>query len=164
MIVGTEPVFPNNIVDLVHVAAEGLSEGIRVFNRPLRESDPQESIGIFAALWEPDEESLEFSGGPEGPSEPTLQTYIVAVQGFVKDFNEEKGLARHSILSKLIRSMLYRNAALRVALRSLSVSLDDSVESTRRWGIRVQRFHSNEIGGDFLYLSTLEFWLETETV
>lgn len=172
MITGLEPVFPNNAVDLIALRANFLDpdhatdpDAIRVFKRPLRETDPQQSIGVFAAQWNPDEESYELLGGPTPrASEPTLQTYLIAVQAFVKDFQEERGLARHSIMSKLVRSMLYRDNALRVGLASLSVEMNGSVERTQRWGIRIQRFLSNEIDGDFLYLSTLEFWLETETV
>jgi hypothetical protein len=157
-------VFPNNAVNLVALRTGLLDEQIRVFRRPLRESDPQVSAGIIAATWEPDSESMQIMGQPMGRNEPTLQTYLIAVQAFVKDFNEERGLARHSVLSKMIRSMLYRDEPLRVGLSSLSVTMNDSVERARRWGIRSQRFFSNEIDGDFLYLSTLEFWLETETV
>lgn len=156
-------VFPNNVVNLLATRSLLIDPDVRVFRRPLRESDPQQSIGIIAATWEPDEESLEIRAFLPGHHEPTLQTYLIGIQAFVKDFNEERGLARHSVMSKLIRSMLYRDDPLAVGLRSLSVTMNDSVESTRRWGIRTQRFFSNEIDGDFLYLSTLEFWLDTET-
>lgn len=103
-------------------------------------------------------------GQNPAPSEPTISTYVIGVQAFVKDFSEERGLARHSVLSKMIRSMLYRDAPLRVGLSALSVTMNDSVERSQRWGIRAQRYLSNEIDGNFLYLSTLEFWLDTETV
>ena len=101
---------------------------------------------------------------PTGRHEPTLQQYLITVQAFVKDMDEERGLATHSVLSKMIRSMLYRDDPLRVALGSLSVTTDNSIERTQRWGIRQQRYFSNELSGSWLYLSTLEFWLETETV
>lgn len=168
MISATTPVFPNNIIDLIATRVRLLDESLltSTYRRPLRESDPNTAAGVFAATWEPNEDSLEIRGMGQnpGPSEPTISTYIMGVQAFVKDFDEERGLARHSVLSKMIRSMLYRDAPLRVGLSTLSVTMNDSVERAQRWGVRAQRYLSNEIDGNFLYLSTLEFWLDTETV
>lgn len=159
------PVFPNNIISLLKVRSGYLDPPkLKVYQRPLRPSDPSETVGFFAAQWEPNNNSFEMTGQPSpGPSEPTLQTYLIACQAFVKDFNEERGLAKHSVLSKMVRAMLYRDDALRVGLSALSVTMSGSTEQARRWGIRTQRYLSNEINTEFLYLSTLEFWLETET-
>lgn len=168
MIQDTTPVFPNNIIDIVQTRIKLLDESLTnsTYRRPLRESDPNTAAGVFAATWEPDTESYEIRGlgSTPAPSEPTISTYVIGVQAFVKDFDEERGLARHSVLSKMIRSMLYRDAPLRVGLSALSVTMNDSVERAQRWGIRAQRYLSNELDGNFLYLSTLEFWLDTETV
>jgi hypothetical protein len=157
-------VFPNNIVDLVQTRTALLDEDLFVIRRPLRTSDPNQAVGIFASQWLPNEESYEMLGGPVGRHEPTLQTYLVTVQAFVKDMDEERGLAVHSVLSKMIRAMLYRDNALRVGLSALLVSMNGSTERTQRWGIRQQRYFSNELSGSWLYLSNLEFWLETETI
>lgn len=164
MIVENQNVFPNNAVYLITARTKLLDTDLYVIRRPLRESDPTQSVGVFAAQWLPEETSYEMVGGPVGRHEPTLQQYFITVQAFVKDMDEERGLATHSVLSKMIRSMLYRDDPLRVALGSLSVTTDNSIERTQRWGIRQQRYFSNELSGSWLYLSTLEFWLETETV
>lgn len=164
MITADLSVFPNNIVELIHLRCSYIDSDLFITNRPLRDTDPVQAIGIFAAQWLPNEDSKEMSGGLPGPSEPTIQTYLVSVQSFVKDMDEERGLAVHSVLSKIIRSMLYRDEPLRVGLASLSVDMNGSTERTQRWGVRTQRYFSNEITGNWLYLSTLEFWLDTETV
>lgn len=164
MIVEDQNVFPNNVVEIVTIRTKLLDTDLWVTKRPLRESDPNQSVGIFAAQWLPEENSYEMVAAPVGRHEPTLQQYFITVQAFVKDMDEERGLATHSVLSKMIRSMLYRDDPLRVALGSLSVTTDNSIERTQRWGIRQQRYFSNELSGSWLYLSTLEFWLETETV
>lgn len=156
-------VFPNNIVDLAAARFATIDPDLYVVRRPLRNSDPNQSIGVSAAQWLPQEDSYEMLGGPVGRHEPSLQQYLVTVQAFVKDMDEERGLAVHSVLSKMIRSMLYRDEPLRVGLSALSVSMNGSTERAQRWGIRQQRYFSNEISGSWLYLSTLEFWLETET-
>jgi len=153
-------VFPNNAVNVVYDATQLLDPDLKVFRRPLRNTDPRQSVGVFASQWVPDQESFEMGRGPF--HEPTLGSYLISIQTFVLDFDEERGLATSSVLSTLVRTMLHRNAALGVALRSLSVVLEGSTEMTRRFSVRTQRFHSNEIDGDFLYVSTLEFWLETE--
>jgi hypothetical protein len=101
--------------------------------------------------------------GRINPGEPTMQQYVIGIQAFVKDADEEVGLARHSTLSYRIRSMLYRDAAIRVGFQSLSYTSNGVTERLRRWGIRSQRFLSNELSGSWLYLSTLEVWAETDS-
>lgn len=157
----TTPVFPNNIVSTVADHIPLLDADITVVKRPLRRTDPSQSVGVFGTLWAPDPESFEM-GSIGGVHEATVQTYLVSVQAFVTDFDEERGLATSSVLSTMVRTMLSRNADLRVALRALSVIMEGSAERTRRFEVRTQRFNSNEIDGNYLYLSTLEFWLETE--
>lgn len=158
----TTPVFPNNVVNLIYAQAQQLDADLAMFKRPLRRSDPGQSIGVYGSQWVPDEDSFEMGGSSAGFHEPTLASYLVSIQAFVADFDEERGLATSSVLSTMVRSMLHRNDNLRVALRALSVVMEGSTERTRRFSVRTQRFNSNEIDGNFLYLSTLEFWLETE--
>lgn len=159
MIDETVAVFPNNVVNLVADHAQLLDEELAIFKRPLRKSDPAQSIGVFGAQWVPDEDSFEMGGGNH---EPTLASYMISLQAFVADFDEERGLATSSVLSTLVRAMLSRDPDLRVALRALTVLIAGSTERTRKYSVRNQRFNSNEIDGRFLYLSTIEFWLETE--
>ena len=101
--------------------------------------------------------------GHTAPQESTLSMYQVGIQSMVKDGDEQNGLNVSSILSKRIRSVLYRNQPLRLALSSLVVTEDDgATERTRRWGIRTQRYMNNDIEGTFVFVSTLDYWIETE--
>jgi hypothetical protein len=154
--------FPNNIVEIVSLRAQLLDPDLYVTKRPLRNTDPNQSIGVFGSLWVPDDESKEMLGQAKA-SQPTLSSYRIVVQAFIKDMEETRGLNTHAVLSRMIRSMLYNDAALRVALSSLSSTLNGATEQSQRWGITQQRFFSNELSGEWLYLSILEFWLETET-
>jgi hypothetical protein len=163
-------VYPNNVVEIIATRAALLDDEpdpnnrVVVLKRPLRNTDPIQSIGVFGTQWTFDPDSFEFRGTPQhGPSEPTLQRYTLGLQAFVKDMDEVRGLYTHSVLTKMIRSMLYHDDPLRVALSALSVSMDGSTESTKRWGISQTRYLSNEISGEWLYLSTMDFWLETES-
>lgn len=160
MIESNVSVFPNNVVNLICERMQVIDDDLQIFKRPLRASDPVQSVGVFPNLWTPDEESYEMSG--LSPAEPTLQQYTVSVQALVRDGDEQRGLAVHSILSTLARRVLYRDTTLRVALAGLSISGLGATETLKRWKVRGQRYFNNDIEGQFLYLSTLEFWMETE--
>lgn len=155
-------VYPNNVVALLVDRFKTLSPDFVIVPRRLRPTDANESVGVHAQQWAPDEDSYEVKGFL-GASEPTLSRYLIVVEGFVKDTDEERGLVRHAVMAKLLRVMLYRDMTLRIALQTMSVEMFDSVERTGRYGIAGQQYISAEIQGSFLYLSTLEFWVETST-
>lgn len=166
MITADEPVFPNNAIVVLSDRFKLLDSAgdVAVLRRPLRDTDPNQSIGVYGSLWTPDQTSLEMKGmDSPGPQEPTIQRYVLTIQGFVKDMDEERGLATHSVLSKMILAMLYRDVPLRVGLAELSTVLFGATERTTRWGVTTQRFLNNELDAEWLYLSTVECWLETET-
>jgi hypothetical protein len=156
----SEPVFPNNVVYCLTQVLPGIDPDATVYNRPLRPTDPNYGLGVYATLWQPDENSYEI--GHSVPGEATLTTYQIGVQTLIKDSDTERALAIGSIFTKRVRSVIYRNAPLRVALGSLSVADGTSVERMQRWGIRNQRFMSNDIEGKFVFISVLDLWMETE--
>lgn len=166
MIDPTTPVFPNNIVEVLALGCEAYidlepnpAKRVKVLRRPINPTDPNQCIGISGQLWTPDENSHEM------PSvEPTLGNYTIKIQCFVKDMDEMRGLSSHSVLSKLVRNMVYRNATLRTALTNLSDSTGGAVERLKRYGVRSQEYISGEVpAGTFMYLSTLDCYFETET-
>lgn len=162
MITADETMFPQNVVTMLVARLALIDDDVLVYPRPLKPTDPVQAIGVYATEWNPDEESLEMRG--MGNMEPSLNRYVIRVQGYIKDMDQERGLNVHSVMSRTIRSILYNDAPLRQALASLHSSLDGKTEAARRWGVRRQRFISNELDSSWLYLSTLEFWLETETM
>lgn len=165
MIQADNTIFPNNVVELVAIPMAAIDPDVMLYKRPLRNTDGPQAIGLSAAMWAPDPESLEMRGGNStAPQLPTLQTYTYTAQSYIKDANEERGLADHAYLAHAVRSVLYTHTALRVALAQLKVEYEnDLTESFRRWGIRTARYFSGEIDSINLYLCTLEFWVETET-
>jgi hypothetical protein len=168
MIVATpdDAVFPENVIKCLKIVLPGIdpepdpTKKIQILSRPLRPTDPQQCIGLYGTLWAPEEDSYEM--GHVSPHEATLNTYQVGIQTLVKDSDTERGLATSSILTRRVRSVIYRNEPLRLALGQLYVADDVSRESMRRWGIRNQRFMSNDIEGTFVTISVLDLWLETE--
>ena len=172
MIDDSAVVFPNNVADILYTRylvkidpdTVDPNQRVAVLRRALRPTDPIQSLGISPVDWMPNEDSKEIVGqASPGPSEPTLQTYFYNIQTLVKDTDETRGLAIHSILGTRARAILYRDVPLRVGLASLQVTLDGATEQLKRYGVRAQRFVSNELQGNFLYVSTIEFWVETET-
>ena len=164
MIEPDDMLFPNNVVMLLEMRLPSIDPEIEVFRRPLRDTDPIQAFGVFATLWTPNEDSYEF-GTPAAnvyAHHPTLQNYTISIQGLVKDMDPESGLAKQSVMAKRLRAMLYRDAPLRVGLTSLASQLGGLTERLQRWGVRQQRFISNEVQGQWMYLSTLDLWIETE--
>lgn len=158
------PGFPSNVVELLaskFLTIEGLEY---VLKRPLRPTDPDMCLGVFPLDWVPGEFEIGGAVNINIPVDPVTSTYLYAIQAFVKHGDEEEGILKHTILSKIVRAMLYRDTGLRVALAALNETSLGMKERTQRWGVRTQRFIQNEISGQFVFLSTMDFWLETEVV
>jgi hypothetical protein len=165
MIVADDSVFPNNAVVVLSTRFKSLDPDLSVFPRPLRPTDPNQSIGVFGQLWTPQEESMEFRGNPNPHAgTPTNENYSIGVQAFVKDMDSERGLAVSSHMAEMVRTMLYDDEPLRVGLSVLKATVLGVTKRTARWRIGSQRYLSNEVNGSHIYLSTLELWLETERV
>lgn len=160
MISHTLNCFPGNAVTLIGGSIKAIDADIVLLKRPLRPSDPNHAVGVYGTIWSPNEESYEM--GHIGPGESTLSTYQLGVQTLVKDSDTERALATSNVLSKHVRTVLYRNNALRVALGNLSVQDGTSVERLKRWGIKNQRFMANDIEGTFVTISVMDLWIETE--
>ena len=161
MISADDTIFPNNAVGLIQTRVTLLDADLFVTTRPLRNSDPNQSVGVFGSVWVPQEQSLEMRG-TSPTQQPSLGRYTLTVQSFIKDMEEARGLSVHNTLSRRLRAMLYTDAPLRDSLAGLSSTVGGSTERTQRMGVSQQRYFSNELQGQWLYLSILEFWLETE--
>jgi hypothetical protein len=163
MIAPDDTVFPNNIITMIHAAIPiAIDPDVTIVLRPLRPTDPNQSIGIYADTWSPDEDSFEMSG-PVMANTPTLQDYRVFVQSFIKHADEPTALNIHCVVAKRIRTMLYAEPLLQVAFAQLIHTSSGRTEKSYRWGPRAQRFISNEVQGSFLQSSITEFWLQTAT-
>lgn len=155
--------FPMATVEIVHERFAELMRDRVILDRRLRPSDPARSIGIFPVDWSPVRNSMEI-GGPNRPPEPTLQTYQYRIQSLVKHTDEIEGRALYALDAKFVLAILYRDQDLRVRLTTVQETLLGSVERVQRFGVNSQRYLNNELSGQFIYLATTEFWVETETV
>lgn len=155
-------VFPNNVVQIVTATLEAAHPAFanQSYPRQLRPSDPNPCIGVFPTLWIGDDDSLEMGHNPVW--EPTLQKYAISVQAMNKDSDKDVALARHSTIANLVRRTLYRSNPMRVMLASLSANDGVVQESFRKFTLGTQRYLSNDINGQFVFLSVLDLIIETE--
>lgn len=154
--------FPSSVTSLLKTTVSDVDWGpsvtaMEAFGRPLRPTDPDASVGIYALNWEPGEFEI-------GQVPPAFSRYHWQVQLLIKHAVEEEGHELHSSLSKKLRAVLYNSEALRVALGQLSESSDGFLERVQRWGCANQRFFANDLRGHFLFLSSIDFWVEVETI
>jgi hypothetical protein len=152
--------FPMNVLETVTSRMELLLPDFDAFlARPLRPSDPARSFGMFPVDWMPRDESWEMSGFG-----PTLSRYLFRVQVLVKHTDELEGRATYAEDAKNVRLILHRDVPLRTQLASLNETSLGGIERLQRFGIRNQRYLNNELQGQFIYLASTEFWVETETI
>jgi hypothetical protein len=151
--------FPNNIVMVLGEEFRKIPplDTYPVLLRPLRPSDPSLAVAVAASLWEPEANEI-------GQPDPAVSRYVFALQCMVKHGDEVQGLAAHAALSKKVRDQFYRNPALRARLSVLRKVDGGVTERVQRFWIQRQQFISQELEREFLYVSALELWVETETV
>lgn len=163
--------FPYNVVDQTMLAladalppmenAKGVMQDAVILDRPLRPSDPSRTFGVIALDWKPVPNTVEMG---RRTSEPTLQRYNYRIQGFTRHGDESIGRRTSAYDAKVIRSVLYRDASLGVALRSLSDAVLGTTEIAKRYGVASQRYLNNQVAGGYVWWSSTEFWVETETI
>ena len=161
----TFDVFPSNVIQIVAARMHQLWPSTDVKMRALRVTDKGTAIGVFPSEWTPDVDSYEMQQmpNPRPAGHPTIQSYLINVQAFHKDMEPERAIRIHSLMSKRIRSLLYHDTPLALGLQALRVELDGITETIQRRMIVRQKYLSNEIDGSWLYLSTLQYLIETES-
>lgn len=151
--------FPMNVLDELKVSFDTHMPEHNIILRPLRYTDPAKSVGIYISDWVPQEDSHQI-----GQEEPALATYAFRIQNLVKHTNEAEGKAWFAFDAKTIRAVLYRDNDLSLRLRNLVENILGTRETAKRWGVARQRFLSNELKGQFVYLAQTDFWLQTESI
>lgn len=150
----TDPAFPQNIVDTLATSFATVTGVDHIEKRELEPGHANGSVGIFAVNWVP----LDWEIG----AAETRGKYYVYFQTINKDIERDKGAAESSKLVKSLRLMVYRSKPLQVALAGLSETILGATERALRWGVQEQRYQSNVIRGEFIFVSATQFWLETE--
>lgn len=158
--------FPNNVVDVMAGRFKARFDELDpsgdtvVIKRPIETSDPDQTLAFVPVSWSPKE--MPEMGRKPNQYENTIQSYTIMIQCLVNDAEESRAIPRHSLLSTLVRRMLYRDTILLGTLNQLKVQTDGVTEATSQFGVRSQQFLVNKQKASFQYLSIIEFWLETQ--
>lgn len=155
----SSPGFPMNVVAELKTAFEEHMPDHTVLERAIRPVDPNRVIGLFAVDVVPQQPTAQI-----GQREPAVNAYNYRIQNFVKHSDEILGKAWFSFDAKTIRAVLYRDHSLALRLAALTEEILGTREVAKRWGVSRQRFLSNEIQGQFVYLAQTDFWLESESI
>lgn len=157
----SEEAFPGNVVTVLKKYARTITppddQVLTVVGRALRPVDPNFCVGIYSVDWRPDRYEI----GNVGPS---LAHYEYRIDLLVKHTNEEEARELHGNLAKAIRAMLYGDDALRAELGQVREESYGFRERVQKWGVRQQRFFTNDISGEFIFLAALEFYVDVESV
>lgn len=147
--------FPDNIAAALadHFGEE--FPGATVVQREIRPTDPNETIAVHVIDWRPLDWEI-------GNRDVSLSRYAIQVETMHRHADESEGRVAQARLAKNIRAMLYRDSGLRVRLTSLSENMLGTTERLKRWGVQLQRYHSNQLSGQFIFISVTELWVETE--
>jgi hypothetical protein len=157
--VPTVNAFPANFIWVISQALDRVPYVDNVVRRPIRFADANLTASVWASEWTPRADGYEI-----GQEEPTLARYPFTVEYIVKGMGDESDLHNiHSVGSKYIRAMMYRDEALGVQLHQLSEVLAGTREQVKRIVINRQRFVQNVLRSTMVYLSRLEGHIETET-
>lgn len=152
--------FPINVLDEVKISFDTyMDAGTTVIQRPLRLADPYRAVGLFPTINDPLQDSQEIGG-----TEPTLQRYSYRIQYLLRHADETEGRALWAVDTKAIKTILYRDTALRSRLGGLAEDMMGFRERFQKFVVGSQRYLNNELQGQFTYLSVTEFFVETEVV
>ncbi len=162
MTIDVEQLFPNNVVILIADRLSAIDNQIQVYRRPIKTTDANLAVGVYASGWTPVADSFEIRNSR--PGEPTIQNYTYEVVVSVKDTEEERGLALVSTIAAHVRAVLVRDSTLSVVLSQLQVTSLGMRERVQHWKVERQRFISAEYQRSFYYMGLLDFVLQTETV
>jgi hypothetical protein len=163
-------IFPGNVIALIVARLQMLYPNTSIVKRKLRPGEQTQTIGVYPMQWGPDEDSYEIGSGnlvlgqtPSTANQPTIGIYLIGIQTLVLDSDEESGILTHNVMSNAIRSLLYNDAPLGVGLNSLAVVTGHVTEVIQARRINRQRFLDGQISGNYVYLSTTEYAVDTES-
>lgn len=159
----TVEIFPNNVVQIIAARFALIDPILTIVQRPLRTTDPNYSIGVWADTWLPVEGSNEILG-QDFARVSTLERYTVMIQALVKDADEVAGLNASAVISETLRTILGTDGPLRSQLGGLPATLGNSTKLLKQWWVRSAKYMSGELNGTNLYLTRLGLLLEVEKI
>ena len=157
-----EHLFPDCVTaTIAEYALTNLDIVKNVEYRGLSPDDPTQTLAFDVVDWQAGEEEM---AGTMGTVIPTETVHTVSIEFINKHSNEAEGQEIHRRALREIRTILYADATLGVALGQLSRTADGVIERMLRWKVLRQQSGSSQINGAFVSLSAIEFMFTTEMV
>ena len=153
--------FPDCVTATIAKAIIDLEYVNNIEYRGISADDPNGTVGFDVIDWQAGEEEMY---GQQGVTMPSEAIHLVSIEFLLKHSNEAEGVEQHRRALQEIRSKLYGDATLGVALGQLSRSADGITERMLRWKVMRQQSGSNKINSVFVAMSALEFMFTTEMV
>lgn len=114
-------------------------------------------IGLRAGEWTPIVSTHEI-----GSDEPTVNVYHYEAELLIKTPDEPMGRQLYTEGAKKLRAVLYRDSDLRLRLAELRDDFMGSTERFQKLNVVGQQFLKNDIRGDWFFIATTRFTIETE--
>lgn len=157
--------FPANVVEvmrtylpnLLDTSVGDVIDGVTFVGRPIQPLDPNPTVSCYAADWNP-------QGYEIGQFGPALTQYTFIIQMMNKHMEEEEARELHGVLATALRLNIFQNENLKDALLTLSHTALGHIERVKHYGVTRQRFFNNDVGGEMLFLTNIEFWVNIEQV
>ena len=157
----TNLIFPDCVLATVGNRLLTMEAVTNVEYRGLSMDDPKGTVGFDVTEWVAGE--AEMAGFGKGMI-PATADYLVTIEFLYKHSNSAVGERLHRQTTRDIRTMLYADDTLAVALAPLSRTADGIIERMLRWKVIGQRSGSSKINSAFVSLSATEFTFTTEIV
>lgn len=153
--------FPDCVTATIAQTLIDLDYVTNIEYRGISVDDPNGTVGFDVIDWQAGEEEMI---GQQGVTMPSEAVHLVSIEFILKHSNEAEGVEQHRRALREIRSKLYGDATLGVALGQLSRTADGITERMLRWKVMRQQSGSNRIESAFVAMSALEFMFTTEMV
>ena len=153
--------FPDCVTACIAVAISAIEGVTNIEYRGISSDDPSGTVGFDVTDWVAGEEEM---AGHTAGLIPSEATHSVSIEYLNKDSDSARGEELHRRITREIRTMLYADAELAVALGQLSRTGDNIIERMLRWKAIRQQNGSNKINGAFVSMSATEFMFITEMV
>lgn len=154
--------FPDCVCAVIaKYAFDNISAVENIEYRGLSADDMSGTLAFDVIDWQAGEEEM---SGQKGVTIPTESIHLLSIEFVHKNDSSAEGAEIHRRALREIRTMLYANATLGVALGQLSRSGDGIIERMLRWKVLRQQSGSSQINGAFVSMSAIEFMFTTEMV
>lgn len=151
-------VWPTNVVDVLVEELLNMEDVEATTSRGLTEDDTSGGIGVYVVSWAPPADAYVI-----GQADPILNVYTFGLDLMIKALDRAEAATTLSVMTKRLRTMLYRDDDLQVRLKQLSETAFGRTETYKRMRVTRQDYRTGTLGGVHLAASTTTLTVETDS-